>query len=192
MWRIAGAVGSTTLDARCTMCNSTCPAFDSGQDPVGGPPGRHATMTAMDEDDRVARIDGVVSQRWDIDALRAGASVCATLAVPFRVLAAVVDSESGSLNALFFVLFVGFFVVGSGCAAWVQRTGTPLSHALVTALGTYVLVEIVFIVVRLARGTEVPWFSLFFTLSVISAAGVLGGFLGSRLQAHGVVPSSRR
>lgn len=149
-------------------------------------------MTAMHDDDHVARIERVLPQRWDVDALRAGAAVCATLAVPFRIVAAIVDTESGAFNALFFVLFVGFFVVGAGCAAWVQRTGTPLSHALVTAIGTYALVEIVFIVIRLVRETQVPWFSIFFTLSVISAAGVIGGFLGSRLQAQGFVPSSRR
>lgn len=149
-------------------------------------------MATMSEDDRVARIEVVASQRWDVDALRAGASVCVTLAVPFRILAAVVDSDSGVLNALFFFLFVTFFVVGSGCAAWVQRTGTPLSHALVTAIGTYVLVEIALVIVRLARGTAIPWFPIFFTLSVISAAGLVGGFFGSRLQAQGFVPSRRR
>lgn len=73
-----------------------------------------------------------------------------------------------------------------------QRTATPLSHALVTAIGTYLVVEVAFVVVRLARGTDIPWFAIFFTLSVISAAGLVGGFLGSRLQASGFVPSSRR
>ncbi len=149
-------------------------------------------MGLMTEDDRVAQIEGVLPQRWDIDALRAGVSVCVTLAVPFRILAAVVGSDSGGLNALFFVLFVAFFMIGAGCAAWVQRTGTPLSHALVTAVGTYALVEFVFVLVRLWRGTPVPWFAIFFTMSVISVAGLIGGVLGSRLQAQGFVPSSRR
>lgn len=154
--------------------------------------GPRDTMDEMTEDDRVAQIEAVRPQRWDVDALRAGASVCITLAVPFRILAAVVGSDSGGLNALFFILFVTFFVIGSGCAAWVQRAGTPLSHALVTAIGTYVIVEAVFIAVRIARGTDIPWFAIFFTFSVISAAGLVGGFFGSRLQAKGFVPSSRR
>ncbi len=146
----------------------------------------------MTEDDRIAQIEAVLPQRWDLDALRAGASVCITLAVPFRILAAVVGSDSGGLNALFFVLFVTFFVVGSGCAAWVQRAGTPLSHALMTAIGTYTVVEAAFIVVRVARGTDIPWFAILFTFSVVSAAGIVGGFFGSRLQAQGFVPSNRR
>ncbi len=146
----------------------------------------------MTEEDRVAQIEAVLPRRWDLDAIRAGAAVCVTLAVPFRILAAIVGSDSGGLNALFFVLFVTFFMIGAGCAAWVQRTATPLSHALVTAIGTYAAVEVVFVLVRFVRGTNIPWFAIFFTLSVISAAGLVGGFLGSRLQANGFVPSSRR
>jgi len=149
-------------------------------------------MASMTEDDRVAHIEAVLPQRWDLDALRAGASVCITLAVPFRVLAAIVGSDSGGLNALFFLLFMTFFVIGAGCAAWVQRTGTPLSHAFVTATGTYILVEAVFTAVRIVRGTDTQWLQVFFTLSMISAAGLIGGFFGSRLQAQGFVPSSRR
>ena len=93
---------------------------------------------------------------------------------------------------MFFLLFVIFFVIGSGCAAWVQRIGTPLSHAMVTAIGTYAAVEFVFVLVRLVRGTDIPWLAIMFTLSVVSVAGLVGGFFGSRLQAQGFVPSSRR
>ena len=41
------------------------------------------------------------------------------------------------------------FLVGAGCAAWVQRVGFPLSHGLVTAGGTYAAAQAVFITVRL-------------------------------------------
>lgn len=140
---------------------------------------------------RLAAIEAVMPGRWDRDALRAGASVCLVLAVPFRVLAAVVG-DSGGLNALFFVIFLAFFVIGSGCAAWLQRTGTPMSHALVVAIGTYLVSEAVFVVIRLIRGTEVPWGAMVLTLSIVSVCGVIGGFLGNRLQTQGVQPSSRR
>lgn len=118
--------------------------------------------------------------------------VCITLAVPFRVLAAIVGSDSGGLNALFFGVFLFFFIIGPGCAAWVQRTGTPMSHAVVTGAVTYLAVEAVFVAVRLVRGTGVPWFGIFFTFSLILGCGIMGGFLGNRLQVRGVVPSSRR
>ena len=140
---------------------------------------------------RLAAIDTVVAGRWDREALVAGASVCLVLAVPFRLLAAAVG-DSGGLNAFFFLIFLVFFVIGAGCAAWVQRCGTPMSHALVTAIGTYLAAEAVFVVVRLIRGTEVPWGALLFTLSIISVCGVVGGFLGNRLQASGVRPSTQR
>lgn len=143
------------------------------------------------EVERLARIQAVLPGRWDRDALRAGAAVCVVLAVPFRVLAAVVGSDSGGLNALFFFVFLLFFVIGAGSAAWVQRSGTPMSHALVTALGTYVLVEAVFVVVRLVRGTDVPWSGIFVALSLVLLCGLIGGFLGNRLQARGFRPSGR-
>lgn len=139
--------------------------------------------------DDVEKIQSVLPGRWDPVAIRAGAMVCVVLAVPFRVIAALVGGDSGGLNALFFVIFLFFFVVGSGCAAWVQRTGTPLSHALVTAVGTYAVVELVFVVVRLARGTDIPWSSILFTSMIVLTCGVIGGFLGNRLQARGVRPS---
>ncbi|MGA9275823.1 hypothetical protein [Ilumatobacter sp.] len=126
--------------------------------------------------------------RWDLDALRAGAAICLVVAIPFTLLGLVAD---GARVISFFGAVAGF-IVGSGSAAWVQQRGTPLSHALVTAIGTYVAAQTVFILLRLITGREVNWFGAFFTLSLVSFAGLIGGFLGSRLQAKGFVPSSRR
>ena len=61
------------------------------------------------------------------------------------------------------------FVLGAGCAAWVQRVGFPLSHGLVTAVGTYLAAQAVFIVVRLVRGLDVRWFAVVFNLTVVLA-----------------------
>ena len=136
-------------------------------------------------DDPVARIQSVLPSRWDRQALVAGASVCLVFAIPFTVLGAVVD---GLRVASFFGALLGF-VVGAGCAAWVQRTGTPMSHALVTAGGTYLAAQAVFVAVRLIAGRGVNWFAVFFTLSLVLVAGIVGGFLGNRLQARGIRPS---
>lgn len=153
------------------------------------------TRMAHDDRDpdsaRLAAIEATLPGRWDREAIVAGASVCLVLAVPFRLLAAAVG-DSGGLNAFFFLIFLVFFVIGAGCAAWVQRSGTPMSHALVTAIGTYLAAEAVFVLVRLVRGTEVPWVALLFTLSIVSVCGVIGGLLGNRLQASGVRPSMHR
>ncbi|MET0661736.1 MAG: hypothetical protein ABWZ42_01260 [Ilumatobacteraceae bacterium] len=129
--------------------------------------------------------------RWDAAALRAGASVCLLIAVPVTVIAAIVDSDDGGVQALFFFGAMAGFVIGGGCAAWVERRGTPISHSVVTTGGTYLATQAVFVVIRLLGGREVNWFSIFFTLGLVLLAGVFGGLLGARLQASGFTPSSR-
>lgn len=130
--------------------------------------------------------------RWDLAAIRAGIGVCLILAVPLTLIASIVDSDSAGLNAVFFFGAMFGFVLGGGCAAWVQRRGTPMSHGVVTTVVAYVGAQSVFLVIRLVRGADVNWFGLLFTLSLVVLAGVFGGMLGSQLQARGFVPSSQR
>lgn len=130
--------------------------------------------------------------RWDAVALRAGAGVALMISVPVTVLAAVVDSDSPGLNALFFFVAILGFVLGSGCAAWIQRVGTPISHAIVTASATYLAAQAVFVTIRLIGGNDVNWFGVFFTLMLVVMAGLVGGLLGARLQRQGIVPSVNR
>jgi hypothetical protein len=142
--------------------------------------------------DPLDHITTVLPGRWDWPALRAGASIALIFAIPLTVLAAIVDSDNGGLNALFFFGAMFGFVLGGGCAAWVQRTGTPMSHGVVSAAGTYLIAQAVFVAIRLAGGDTVNWFSVFFTLGLVSVAGMFGGVLGNRLQQRGFVPSSSR
>jgi len=81
------------------------------------------------------------------------------------------------------------FVLGAGCAAWVQRRGLPISHGIVTAVGTYTAAQTVFIAVRLLRGSDVNWFAALFNLSVVAGAGLIGGLLGARLARTGARPT---
>jgi hypothetical protein len=129
--------------------------------------------------------------RWDAAALRAGASVCLLIAVPVTVIAAIVDSEDGGVQALFFFGAMAGFVLGGGCAAWVERRGTPISHSVVTTGGTYIATQAVFVVIRLIGGRDVNWFGIVFTLGLVLLAGVIGGLLGAGLQAKGFTPSTR-
>jgi uncharacterized membrane protein YfcA len=129
--------------------------------------------------------------RWDVDALKAGAFVSLVFAVPFSIAARwAADSRDDNALALWFSLgaLVGF-VVGAGCAAWVQRLDLPLSHGLVTATGTYIAAQAVFIVVKLIRGGDVNWFASLFTLSAVLGAGFVGGVLGKRLRQKGFLPT---
>jgi uncharacterized membrane protein YfcA len=134
-----------------------------------------------------------MTDRWDWDAIRAGGSVALVFAVPFSIAARwAADARDDSALAVWLSLgAVLGFVLGAGCAAWVQRTGTPLSHGLVTALGTYVAAQAVFAIVRLLRGQDERWFALMFNLAVVLGAGLLGGLLGQVLRSKGVLPGSR-
>lgn len=131
--------------------------------------------------------------RWDWDAIRAGGLVALVFAVPFSIAARwAADSRDDSTLALWLTVgaVIGF-VVGAGCAAWIQRTDMPLSHGLVTAAGTYLAAQAVFVVIRLVRGLEVRWFAVIFNLTVVLAAGLVGGLLGQHLRNRGIEPRVR-
>jgi hypothetical protein len=130
--------------------------------------------------------------RWDAVALRAGAVVSLVFAIPFSIAArwAADSRDDPTLATLLSLGAVVGFVIGAGCAAWVQRVGFPLSHGLVTAVGTYAVAQSVFIAVRLVLGDDVNWFAALFNLSVAAGAGLLGGILGQRLRSKGFVPRS--
>ena len=138
------------------------------------------------------KINAVLPGRWDFDALRAGAGVTLVFAVPFFVLAALLDSDSNGTNTLLFFGFILGFTLGAGCAAWVQRAGAPFSHGIVTASGTFLVVQAVLILVAILRGSTINWLSIFFTLTFVAFAGLMGGILGNRLQRRGFVPSQRK
>lgn len=129
-------------------------------------------------------------QRWDVDALRAGGLVALVFAVPLSLAATWAAGRDDTALAVWltFGAVLGF-VLGAGCAAWVQRRNLPLTHALATAIGTYVLAQTVFIAIRLLRGGEVRWFAALFNLSAVAGAGLIGGFLGQRLRNRGILPS---
>lgn len=128
--------------------------------------------------------------RWDVPAIRAGASVALVFAVPFSI-AARLASGSSLAVLLVFLATIGF-LLGSAVAAWHQQRGTPLSHAIVTAAGAYAIPQGVFVAVKLARGGDVTWSGVILNMLVAVSVGAIGGILGSSLQARGVHPRGRR
>ena len=133
------------------------------------------------------------SQRWDTAALRMGAMVSLIFAIPFSIGASWAASRDSTALAIWLVLgAVGGFTLGAGCAAWVQRLDLPLSHGLVTAVGTYSAAQMIFIVSQLISSNSVNWFGAFFNLSVVGGVGRIGGWIGRRLRAKGFVPSFER
>jgi hypothetical protein len=133
----------------------------------------------------------VNESRWDWAAIRAGAALSLVFAVPLAIGARVAaDADDDALAVGLSIGATIGFLVGAGYAAWTQRVGFPLTHGLVTAGGTYVAAQAVFITVRLARGEDVRWFGALFTLTFVLFAGLLGGLLGQRLRSSGVEPST--
>lgn len=128
--------------------------------------------------------------RWDIDAIKAGAGVCAVFAVPLQVLALLFD-DSGVATLLRLGALLGF-LLGAGIAAWVQQRGLPLTHGLVTALGAFVVVQTAFVIGRAVVGNDLRLSAFIANLPLVAGAGLFGGFLGQWLQSRGMVPSIRR
>lgn len=128
--------------------------------------------------------------RWDIPAIRAGASVALVFAVPFSIAARIFSGSSVAILLVF--LATTGFLLGSAVAAWHQQRGTPLSHAVVTASGAYAIPQSIFIVIKILRGGDITWSGVILNMLVATSAGAIGGILGSSLQARGVYPQGRR
>ena len=135
-----------------------------------------------------------MTMRWDWDAIRAGATVALVFAVPFSIAGRwAADSRDDSALAVWLNLgaVVGF-VLGAGCAAWVQRVG----HAAQPRAGhrrRHVPRRPGRVRRRSAwsRGLDVRWFAVMFNLTAVLAAGLVGGLLGQRLRSRGVYPKGQ-
>ncbi len=129
----------------------------------------------------------------DRAALKQGAMVALVFAVPFSIGARIAaDGTEDSPWALFLSLAaLAGFTLGAGIAAWVQTRGLPLLHGMVCAAGTYLAAQAVFVVVKLLRGGSVSWLGVFFNLTAVLFAGLVGGGLGSILRKRGLVPRGR-
>lgn len=128
------------------------------------------------------------SSRWDVDAIKAGAGVCVVFAVPLQVIAALLGNDSGLATLLRVGALFGF-LLGAGVGAWVQQRGLPLSHGLVTALVTFAVVQIGFILARAIAGNELRLGAAIANIAPVLGVGLFGGFLGRRLQRLGIQPS---
>jgi hypothetical protein len=130
---------------------------------------------------------------WDLSAIRAGGLLALVIAVPLWTAASWAQNAGRSGLTLILTLgALGGFVIGAAAAAWSQRRGLPLAHGLVTAVGTYVLVQAVVSVYRLANGDSIDWFRVVFFVTVAAGAGMIGGFLGLRMRQTGMLPSRER
>lgn len=135
-----------------------------------------------------------MSERWDPTAIRAGATLALLFAVPlwFAASWASTSRESPGLALIFSLGALVAFTIGAACAAWVQQLRLPLAHGLVTAVGTYLAVQLVVSLYRLVNGETINVFNVMFFTTLAAGAGLVGGFLGLRLRTLGIVPSHER
>ncbi len=126
--------------------------------------------------------------RWDFAAIREGASVIGAVAVPLAVIGRLAfdEGESNALASLLAMVTLTMFVIGAGVAAWRQSKGTPLSHGLVTSVGMFIVVQLIFAVIRLLGGNSLNVGRIMVSLTLTVLAGLIGGFLGSFLQSRGI------
>jgi hypothetical protein len=131
-----------------------------------------------------------LSERFDLRAVWNGASTAAMIAVPVQVIARlVVDENDRSGWSVVLTLLILFgLVLGSGVAAWHQRRNTPLSHGVVTASGVFIMVQVIFSVMKLIQGDSIAWGRIVVSLGLSLVAGICGGMLGSSLLRRGVEP----
>lgn len=136
--------------------------------------------------------------RWDWTAIKAGGSVALVFAVPLSIAGRLVadrSDDSGGGNGLATLLAVGAlvgFFLGAGVAAWYQQRGTPLSHGIVTATGTFVVAQAIFLVVKAFRGGEINWLGIMFNLTATAVVGAVGGVVANVMTRQGAKPGRAR
>jgi len=120
-------------------------------------------------------------------ALRQGASVTFLFSVPPTLIARFLldDEPSSSSWPVFLSLIALFgFVVGAGVAASKQSAGRPYTHGMVASTGTFVVVQAVIVLAKLAIGDDVRWSRVVSSLTLALFASVVGGLLGSIVQRN--------
>ena len=124
---------------------------------------------------------------FDRLALRQGASVTLLFSVPPTIIARFVldaQSSTSSWPALLSLIAIFGFVVGAGVAASKQNVGRPYTHGTVASTGTFVAVQAVIVLAKLAIGDDVRWSRVVSSLTLALFASVVGGLLGSIVQRN--------
>jgi FtsH-binding integral membrane protein len=123
-----------------------------------------------------------VALRLDQRALVTGALAGTVIVLPAAI-ATSVAADAPSWLALVTLLGLTLAAV---TAAVRQTTGTPLAHGMLAALGVFVVVQGIGILLRAARGDELNWGRYFGTAVVTLLVGCIGGVAG------GIVTTRRR
>jgi putative membrane protein (TIGR04086 family) len=121
----------------------------------------------------------------DGDALRRGIAVAAAVSVPTALISWLfVDGEPGEsrpLLVVFSLLVLAGLVIGAAVAARWQRTGTPLTHGLVTTVVVWAGLTVIRLVRLAWSGDGLDLAASVSNLLLSLVAGAVGGLIGGRL-----------
>ena len=122
-------------------------------------------------------------ERLDPRALCQGALVAVVIAVPAGVVGRVLSDRPNQPDWLWVlvVIVLAGLVAGAAVAASRQDRGFPLTHGVVTAVGVFVVVQVVGILIRLLRSDSISWSRVTSSLLLSLMAGMVGGLVGSAL-----------
>ena len=117
-----------------------------------------------------------------------GAGYALSWVVPVGIVNQVAHAhDAGGIVFVSFLLIIVSFAFG-GYATARELDDQPLQHAAVAAIVAFAVVQLVGIVIALARGNSVNLPGIVLTGLLAASAGVLGGLLAAR----GARPPSRR
>ncbi len=114
----------------------------------------------------------------NLTAIAKGTGVAAVVAVPAGIAQNLIDRGSSAAFALFLVVVVAL-VVG-GYVAGKDEPERALTHGGLAALALYVAVQLLGIVLRVARGEPVTWVSIPLIGLLSASCGVIGGYIAFR------------
>ncbi|HEY8094288.1 MAG TPA: hypothetical protein VID93_10910 [Acidimicrobiales bacterium] len=128
-----------------------------------------------------------VTDQLDTRAIYEGAVVAAVIAVPAGVFGRILSDRQNKPDWLWVLVLIVLagLVLGAGVAAWRQDRGLPLTHGVVTAVGVFVVVQAIGVVIRLLSGDGISWSRVASSLLLSLMAGMVGGLLGSFALSHG-------
>jgi putative membrane protein (TIGR04086 family) len=114
----------------------------------------------------------------DLSAIAKGAGIAALIAVPAGIAQNLTERGSSLAFALFLVVVLA--LVAGGYVAGREQPDRALTHGGLAALALYLAVQLLGIVLRVARGDAVTWVSIPLIGLLSASCGVIGGYLAFR------------
>jgi putative membrane protein (TIGR04086 family) len=116
----------------------------------------------------------------DWRAIGLGVVVAIATTLPLAILGQLLsDYDDGGVSGivfLFFFLILAGLAVG-GYVAGTRQPSAPLTHGILAALGAYLIVQAIGLVLNLARGDDVSLAAIVVNAGLAAAMGLVGGWI---------------